>query len=292
MVNNWCGPGVTKRLTATLLLAAPALVLAAAAQAATFDCVINPSMSLKIGSPVSTTLRTVDVERGARIAKGQVIATLESAVQAADVAVDEARAANTADVLSHSAKLEFAQAEVNRGEKLLENNNVPRQKVEELETNMRVAREDLQIALLNHRLMELDLARSRALLEQRIIRSPIDGIVVQRLLGPGEYVHQDAQIVELASIDPLFVEAYPPVRYLAAIRTGMKGMVRPDMPENRTYEATVTIVDRVFDAASGTFGVRLALPNPDAAMPAGLRCQVTIDSGDSPGAPQVDKPIR
>jgi len=36
----------------------------------------------------------------------------------------------------------------------------------------------------------------------------------------------------------------------------------------------VTVVDKVMDAASGTFGVRLALPNPDLALPAGLKCKI------------------
>ena len=39
----------------------------------------------------------------------------------------------------------------------------------------------------------------------------------------------------------------------------------------RDYLATV---DRVVDGTSGTFGVRLELPNPDYAVPSGLRCQV------------------
>ena len=36
----------------------------------------------------------------------------------------------------------------------------------------------------------------------------------------------------------------------------------------------VTVVDQVFDAASGTIGIRLELSNPDYAIPAGLKCQV------------------
>jgi RND family efflux transporter MFP subunit len=272
--------GAVRMMTALVVTAGSSF----AAQAATFDCVINPSITLKIGSPVATTLRSIEVERGDRIARGQVIARLESSVEAADVALNQARAANTADVVSHAAKVEFAQAEVGRGEKLLEGNNVARQKVEELRTNLRVAQEDLQIALLNRRLAELDLERSKALLEQRVIRSPIDGVVVQRLLGPGEYVHQDANIVELAAIDPLNVEAYPPVRVFASIHAGMVGEVRPDGMADTAYRATVTIVDRVFDAGSGTFGVRLALPNPGGTLPAGQRCRVTLETGDA-GAP-------
>jgi hypothetical protein len=52
------------------------------------------------------------------------------------------------------------------------------------------------------------------------------------------------------------------------------------------------IVDHVSEAASGTFGVRLALPNPERFLPAGLRCRVTIDTGDNPGDRQADRPVR
>jgi membrane fusion protein (multidrug efflux system) len=38
--------------------------------------------------------------------------------------------------------------------------------------------------------------------------------------------------------------------------------------------ANVVIVDRVVDAASGTFGVRLTLSNPSNRLPAGLKCRV------------------
>jgi multidrug efflux pump subunit AcrA (membrane-fusion protein) len=43
-----------------------------------------------------------------------------------------------------------------------------------------------------------------------------------------------------------------------------------------TYQAKVVVVDKVIDAASGTMGVRLQLPNPDNKIPAGIRCSVVI----------------
>ncbi len=45
-------------------------------------------------------------------------------------------------------------------------------------------------------------------------------------------------------------------------------------PVGGRYWARVAIVDGVMDAASGTFGVRLILQNPDYCVPAGLKCQV------------------
>jgi hypothetical protein len=50
--------------------------------------------------------------------------------------------------------------------------------------------------------------------------------------------------------------------------------VIPEQPIGGRYSATVKVVDRVIDAASGTFGVRLELPNRQRAIPAGARCRV------------------
>jgi RND family efflux transporter MFP subunit len=263
------------------------LGVAQSASAETFDCVINPSQRLRIGSPVTTTLRSVAVDRGDKVTKGQILARLESGVEEADVALNEARAGNIADVTSRAARAEFARLEADRGEALLKDNNAPRQKVEEARTQLRVAQEDLQIAMLNHRVAELELARSKTLLEQRTIRAPIDGVVVQRLLGPGEYVHQDSPIIEMAAIDPLYVEAYPSVRFYGEIVAGMSASVRPDLPNAHPYTAIVTVVDQVFDAGSGTFGVRLALPNPGGVLSAGLRCHVVMKI---PAVTEVSKP--
>jgi hypothetical protein len=54
----------------------------------------------------------------------------------------------------------------------------------------------------------------------------------------------------------------------------MKAEVIPEEPIGGKHKARVVIVDRVLDAASGTFGIRLQLPNRKYKLPAGLRCQV------------------
>jgi hypothetical protein len=46
------------------------------------------------------------------------------------------------------------------------------------------------------------------------------------------------------------------------------------VPGGTAQRARVVVVDRLIDAASNTFGVRLELPNEDYAIPGGLRCDV------------------
>src|SRR4029079_10229206 len=109
------------------------------------------------------------------------------------------------------------------------------------------------------------------------LRSPINGVVVERHLVPGEYRNEQTPILTLAQIDPLRVEVFVPTSYYGQIRTGSKAVVRPEQPIGGTYTATITVVDHVLDAASGTFGVRLALPNPELQIAAGIRAKVSFE---------------
>lgn len=83
----------------------------------------------------------------------------------------------------------------------------------------------------------------------------------------------------IVQIDPLFIEAYVPAALWGRITVGSHGSVVLDQPDKQSRDALVTVVDKMFDAASGTFGVRLELPNPDDLIPAGQRCQVAFEVG-------------
>lgn len=127
--------------------------------------------------------------------------------------------------------------------------------------------------LTNQNLANLELRRASAEIERRIIKSPITGVVLERSLHPGEFAKQDP-ILKLAQLDPLRVEVFAPVSLLGEITVGMEAEVFPEKPVGGKYKAKVTVADKVVDAASGTFGVRLELPNKDYAIPAGLKCRV------------------
>ncbi|MDH5639927.1 MAG: efflux RND transporter periplasmic adaptor subunit [Nitrospira sp.] len=130
-----------------------------------------------------------------------------------------------------------------------------------------------QAELSNRRLADLELQRTSADVALRTIKSPINGVVVERFMHPGEFPKQE-KILKLAQIDPLRVEVYAPVSMLGKVAVGSTAYVKPEPPLTGEYPAKVTVVDRVVDAASGTFGVRLELPNHSLKLPAGLKCTV------------------
>ena len=116
---------------------------------------------------------------------------------------------------------------------------------------------------------------TRAILQQRTIRSPVNGVVVERMLSAGEFVERDP-ILSIAQIHPLRVEVAVPLDRYGQIKVGMTGRVEWEAAIGEAHAATVTVVDPVVDAASGTLGVRLELPNPAGRLPAGTKCRVSF----------------
>ena len=248
-----------------------------------YDCVMEPFKRVNLSTSVEGVLESVNVERGDMVRKGQVIARLQSHVEEAEVELARLRAGNTHRIESQRARVRYLEARYGRTEKLNSTDYVPDALVEEVEADLRIAQEDAREAVLEAELSRMELSRAQALLKQREVRSPVDGVVTERLLGPGEYRNEQSHIVTVAQIDPINVEVYAPIALHGQIAVGDKALVRPEEPVGGDHEATVTIVDKVYDAASGTFGVRLSLPNPDYKIPTGIKCEILFDASlDAP----------
>jgi RND family efflux transporter MFP subunit len=241
--------------------------------AAEFRGLIEPHRVIKIGSPTEGILATVDVDRGDLVQKGQILATLESSVEKANMEVARARAEMEGPLKAKQASKELFQGKKNRVEQLYKKDLAAASEMEEAETNRAVSDMQLQEASENKRLAELEYKRAVEVVKRLTIRSPVDGVVVDRFLSPGEYI-KDQPVLKLAQIDPLNVEVIIPAEHFLSIKVGMRAKVIPEAPVGGEYVAVVRIVDRVIDAASGTFGVRLHLPNPGNRLPAGLKCRV------------------
>jgi RND family efflux transporter MFP subunit len=231
-------------------------------------------MVLKLGTPVPGLISEVLVDRGTTVKKGDVIARLESGVETATVELAKARATNDAAVKSSEARLNYQLRREARAKALLSNDNISASNVDEAKTAARVADSEMKAEQINLEIAKLELARAEEVLRQRTILSPIDGVVVERKLGPGEYAFDQAHLVTVSQIDPLVVEVFLPLDLFRKIQVGSLAEVYPEEPIGGKHTATVTIVDQVIDAASGTIGVRLELPNPKHEIPAGLKCQV------------------
>ena len=259
--------------TQAILLLLVVVLPSVEAKSAELDGLIEPYMVANVGSGVRGIIETVDVDRGDFVKKGQVVATLQSGVEKATKELARIRAETETIIKSKEAQLAFSERKKKRYEELYKKETIPYGEMDEAETSRMMAELELQEARDNKRLAELELLRTSEVLERLTIRSPITGVVVERFLSPGEFV-EEQPIFKIAQIDPLNVEAIVPVELFGSIRVGMQAQVRPEAPVEGVYTAKVKIVDQVIDAASGTFGVRLEIPNPKYKLPAGLKCKI------------------
>jgi RND family efflux transporter MFP subunit len=256
-------------------LAVEAMAIGSAA-AETFDCVMEPSLVVELGGPVPGLLASVLVKRGDKIVRNRVVAKLNSKVEEATVKLLAEQADNSAEVDAQKARVDLAVSQAERARKLAEHDITSKQKLEEVVSQMKVAERELALAEMRRRVAQLELERAETTLDQRAIRSPIDGIVTVRNLYGGEYLDQNGKVATIAQLDPLNVETYLPVAFFGRVKVGMDVKVVPAPPFEGSYVGTVSVVDRVFDAASGTFGVRIILPNSDLQLPAGQRCKASF----------------
>ncbi len=240
------------------------------------DCVIEPNRVAEVSSAISGVIDEVTVKRGDLVKRGQVIVTLESKVEKATVELARARAERDQAIEARRARLEFTRRRLERNRGLFEQSLISEQVVDEAETDVLLAELELGEFLEERAIAALELERAQAALEQRTIRSPFEGVVVDVLVAPGESI-ENRPLLKIASIDPLNVEVIAPVPLFGKIKPGMSATVVPEEPIGGEHTAKVAIVDRVLDAASGTFGIRLQLRNRKYRLPAGLRCKVTFE---------------
>lgn len=237
------------------------------------DCVIEPHMVIDLSSRTDGIVEAIEVERGDLVEKDQVLVRLEAGVEQAAVAYARAAASADSDLQASEISMDFAQRRRSRLESLYREQALSSDQMDEMDTEAVLTKLERDQAKERRRLAQLELQQALEVLERHTIPSPITGVVVQRFLAPGESV-EEKPILRLAQIDPLRVEVIVPVNYFGLVQPGQPAVVMPERPMQGEYPAQVTVVDRVADAASGTYRVRLSVPNPDHKLPSGLKCMV------------------
>lgn len=270
----------TQRHACITLFAIPFAVLPMPALAQTpeapLGCLIQPDQIADVGSSVIGLLESVKVERGDFVKKGQILATLRTEVEQAALRVAQRRADAEANLRAAEAEQVYARQRLARSEDLQRQNFLSEQALDQHRTDAKVADQRLAQAREQRDIWEREFKLAQTQLDQRVIRSPFSGVVVDRFRYPGERI-EEKPILRLASLDPLRVEVYMPASRYGSFKPGMTLQVVPELPGASARTATVTRIDRVIDPASNSFRVQLRLPNPKNALPAGLRCKIEND---------------
>jgi RND family efflux transporter MFP subunit len=252
---------------------------AAAAADITVDatsCLVKPNKIVQLGSSVFGVLKELKVDRADVVTQGQVVGKLDTSIEEAQMSLDRYKAKLTAPIEAAQADLSWNQRELERRQKLANNRWSKINDVDEAATRVIQDKIAIRKAQDEIKMAELETLRSEAQYNLKLIRSPINGVVTEVKLLPGEYIYESTPIVTLAQVDPLSVEVVVPAGDYGAMKPGDSAYVHLLQPLDKTVQTRIELIDPLIDPASDTFRARLVLPNPNNAIPAGVRCTVTM----------------
>ena len=188
------------------------------------EAVLTPVDRWEIPARSGGVLTTVDVVEGARVAAGQLLATIDDeearlAVERAEIALEVARAEAQNELRAAAAAktAEVAKAELQRAvesfekyKKSVSETELDRLRltVEQTTLEFKQAQHERALALLTVRLRENERTTARQAFDRRRVRAPADGVVVELLRRPGEWVEPATTIARITRTDRLRVEAF------------------------------------------------------------------------------------
>jgi len=230
---------------------------------------LNPVVLISVGTQVSGTVKKLYVDFNDKVREGQPLLELDDAL----VSASERQSA--ASVASAQATLELATANEARMKALLAEEYVSKQEYDQAAQALKAARAQLALAQAQN-------ARDRANLGYTTIRSPVDGVVIDRVVDLGQTVaasFQTPTLIKIAKdlsemrIDTSFAEAD-----IGAIREGQKARFTVDAFPNRQFEGVVQQIrlNPTTQQNVVTYNVRISVDNPELILLPGMTAYVTI----------------
>lgn len=210
----------------------------------------QPFDRITISSPVEDFVDRVMVDEGDTVQAGQVLAELRLTrarleVERLDGLVEKARFDYEATEALHQQRIE-SQEMLNEKKAELERLTIERQ----------IAEHDLN---------------------ERIIRAPIDGVVVFRLKDPGETIERAKPLFEIIDASRLKLTFFLPSEYLSVLELGREAPVRfPELNLPGPMTAKLIFIDPQVDARSGLFRARFEFDNAAARVPPGVRVRCLL----------------
>lgn len=142
------------------------------------------------------------------------------------------------------------------------------------------AKADLDKFVSSYQADQANVAKTRAQLDQSLIRAPFSGKLGLRMVNLGDYVNAGNTIItNLDAIDPLRVDFKMPEVYLSQIKVDENIAIQSSAYPNQLFHGKVYAFDSKIDPNTRTLGVRATLPNPDKKLLPGAFVDVTLETG-------------
>ncbi|HEU0187990.1 MAG TPA: efflux RND transporter periplasmic adaptor subunit [Gallionellaceae bacterium] len=230
---------------------------------------LNPVKLVNVGSQVSGIVKKLYVDFNDRVKAGQILLELDPSLMQAQLQQSLANVANA------EAQLDLASANETRMRGLYAQEYVTRQELDQAVQALKSARAQLALA-------QAQAARDRTNLSNTIIRSPVSGVVVSRVVDTGQTVAASlqaptlftiAQDLRKMQIDTSYAEAD-----VGAIHVGQAASFRVDAFPNRLFKGEVRQVrlNPTSQQNVVTYDVVVSVNNDEQLLMPGMTAYVNI----------------
>jgi HlyD family secretion protein len=261
----------------------------------TLEARVKTTVSARIQERIAEVL----VDQGDKVKPGQLLARLDDAEIRQQVAIAEATLSAAKQTAAR------VQADLARSEAVLIQARLEHERMTGLVSTRAISQSDADKAAEALRVAEADLNRSRATIaeaEGQIavagksllfrkeqlafteIHSPYEGLVIRRDRDPGEMLVPGASLLQLISLDELWVSAWVDETAMSALTSGSPARVVFRSEPVRSYPGKVSRLGREMDRETREFLVDVAVAELPKNWTIGQRAEVYIEAGRLPDA--------
>ncbi|CAB3677879.1 efflux RND transporter periplasmic adaptor subunit [Achromobacter pestifer] len=240
---------------------APAKVAVAPAVRADFPVALTGIGSLEatrqvqVPAEVDGRVTLILFTAGQQVQAGQLLVQMNDAPEQGELARLQAQARNARTLLERTRRLLPQQA---------------------------ATREQLDQAQADYDQAAADIKRVQALIEQKRVKAPFDGVLGVRRVNLGQFAKAGDALVSLTDASTLYANLTLPEQALGALRAGQPVTVTVDAHAGREFAGRVTTVEPQVDPGSRTVRVQATLPNAEGALAAGMFAHGRIGLPDRP----------
>jgi membrane fusion protein, multidrug efflux system len=211
------------------------------------------SISAVQGAVVSAELAGVvaeiDFQNGAVAKKGDLLMKLDASAEEGQLKTAEA-------------DLELARANLER--------------TRDLAVRKVVSKQELDSAQSAFQQKEGSVQQMRSMIAKKEVRAPFDGQLGIRQVNVGQTITAGQQVVQLTSLDPVYVDFSLPQQEFSQLKPGFDVRVKTDAVPGHEFEGEVTAINAMVDAITRNVGVQATLRNPDHTLRPGMFAKVEV----------------
>ena len=273
--------GVAVRALSAMAMSGAGWATVAADSAYTLEGFTEPYRSIEVAAPEPGVLAAVEVREGALVKKGATLARLDTRALEAARHTSRLVAGAVARRQAAQAQLRLSETRVRKLDGLAASGNARGDEVAVARAELDKARAEISAAEEMRAVERQKLAEIESGIEERTLRSPIDGVVIKIHHEVGEFVGAgEMRVVTVVQLNPLALNVFAPAANSTTLV--VKHKVEVQCGDGAPRQAEVEFVSPVVDAESGTARCKLVLPNADGVLRSGIRCSVVAAAAAAP----------